>query len=284
MSYIICLTIYFAVCNIDASVAALTGFVSIWSLVAVAIDRFLVIKKSLPASHNIDKSTTCFILLGIWIFSVVGTILPFMGVGQYVLEGSNMSCTFDYFTRSYTNIIYNVFIQISFFGVPISLIIFCYVSIFVNVRSHERRYFTERKSIHFNEISMRRLRRSRNFERNELKTAKAAIILISVFCLSWMPYSVLSIVALCGNDEGISPIVVTIPVIFAKASTILNPVLYALVHRRFKSKLILFTRQYFGAHLYMAGSVDRHDQDDGQNCSKRSFIRYSRKNTLASDV
>jgi hypothetical protein len=232
-----------------------------------------------------DKSITYLILTVIWILCVSSSALPFMGIGRYVLEGSNMSCTFDYFTKTSNNIIYNVYIQITFFGIPLLCITICYLLIFLTVKKHERMYFSVRTGI--NEESFRRTRRSRKRERNELKTAKSGMILILVFCFSWMPYSILSLIALFGNNSWISPIIVTIPVILAKVSTILNPVLYAFVNKRFKSKLALMIYQYL-RKWRENDSQDTRDRNPSEGkfyfISMRSALRQSRRSSIETEV
>ena len=272
------------VCNIDASISALTGFVSIWSLAALAMDRCIVIRRNMPTAHSMNKSVTYLILLSIWIVCVASSAMPFLGFGRYVLEGSNMSCTFDYFTKTSINITYNLFIQIAFFGIPLMCITICYLLIFLNVKHHERTYFSVKTGIKMREESLRRMRKNRKHERNELKTAKSGIILILVFCLSWMPYSTLSLIALFGNNVWISPIIVTIPVILAKVSTILNPVLYAFVNNRFKSKLTLMIYQFLKKWNDNRTQDGRPLEENVCGVSLRTSLRQSGRNSNISEV
>lgn len=190
-----------------------------------------------------DRRTAYLVLSGCWIVSCLGAGFPLFGFGKYVLEGSETLCTFDFFTRSALNIAYNVVIQILFFVIPIIVIIVCYARIFVKVRSHEIKYFRQTGNCEFDEAMMRNIRKNRKKEKNELKTARAIIILIAVFCISWLPYSLISIISLYGDDSEITPMVVTIPPLIAKASTVFNPVLYAFVHERVKLKMMLFLKE-----------------------------------------
>lgn len=221
------------------------GFGAIWSLMALAIDRCVVISRSIPVRHSTDDVCAYFATVCIWLTALAFAVMPFVGFGQYVIEGSRVSCTFDYFSTSLSNILYNVLIQVLYFCVPITCMIICYGLIFLKVRIHERRYFSMRNGDNFDEASFRRIRRSRKMERNELKTAKASLILISVFCISWAPYSVVSWIGLSGDRHLLTPLVVVFPAVFAKISTVLNPLLYALLLRSFKVKLKLCCNQRF---------------------------------------
>ena len=181
----------------------------------------------------------------IWVLAGGGASAPIWGFGKYVQDGSRIVCSFDFFTRSTINIAYNITIQVLYFGIPVTVIVASYVIIFVKVRSHERKYFRQKTGGAFDEIVLRRMRKNRKHQKNELKTARAGIILVVVFCLSWLPYSIVSLVALYGDNSFITPLLVSIPAVFAKLSTILNPILYALVHKRFKRKISLFLQRYF---------------------------------------
>ena len=229
----------FSECFCSAFLAALMGFVSITSLTALAVNRSIVIRRRLPMTYPEDKYVICIVIMIIWVISGTGAALPFIGIGSYVLEGSRISCTFDYLTRSRSNIMYNITIQIVFFYIPLALITSAYVSIFQKVRAHEIQYFKCKTGRQFDEIALRRFRKSRKMEKNELKTAKSGLMLVIVFCISWLPYSVICLIALFGDNSNISPVLVTIPGKFAKLSTILNPLLYVFNQNSFKRKLML---------------------------------------------
>ncbi|XP_060606063.1 rhodopsin-like [Ruditapes philippinarum] len=124
-------------------------------------------------------------------------------------------------------------------------------------RQHEKIYFSVRESGQYDEVSFRRMRKSRTLERCELKTAKVALMLITVFCLAWTPYSVVSWIGLVGKREWLTPLMIAIPAMFAKILTVLNPILYALSLQSFKSKLKLCWKQYFKTETASFVSIDR---------------------------
>ncbi|XP_045214932.2 melanopsin-B-like [Mercenaria mercenaria] len=246
------------VCKINTFLGAFTGFLSIWSLVCLAFDRCIVISRSLPVRHSSDKAIATYIIISIWFCCLLAAAVPFFGYGRYVLEGQTTSCEKkDNFTVSFSNMFYNIMIQILFFFIPVCCITSCYICIFITVRNHETIYFKTRKSGQYNEVSFRRMRKSRKLEQNEMKTARAGIILISVFCLSWVPFSIVSWIGLFGNRDTLTPIAVALPSIFAKISTILNPLLYALLLPSFRAKLKFTCNNYFKPASLSYGSTER---------------------------
>lgn len=269
-----------SVCNFDTFFGAFTGFLSIWSLVCLAIDRCIVITRHIPVRYSSEKAIANFVVVGVWLLAMVGAGLPFIGYGQFVLKGTAMSCgDGDYFLKSFPNIFYNIMIQVVYFLIPITCIISCYAVIFVKVRNHERRYFDGRKGSESVD-AFRRICRSGTLERNELKTAKAGLILVAVFCFSWAPYSIVSWIGLYGNRKSLTPIAVALPAVFAKVSTILNPLLYALLLQSFKSKLALFCKKYFRLPLSSHISWERSQFNQTQGArSKYSDVTSHRRHS-----
>ncbi|XP_060592949.1 melanopsin-A-like [Ruditapes philippinarum] len=245
-------------CLINTFLGAFIGFLSIWSLVCLAFDRCIVITRTMPVRQYSNKSFSIYVIIGLWVFCLIAAAIPFSGYGRYVLEGQTTSCeSKDTFTLTFQNVFYNIMIQVLFFVVPVICITYCYFVIYMKVRNHEKTYFSTRKSGQFDEVSFRRMRKNRTLEKKEMKTARAGIILISVFCFSWTPFSVVSWIALFGNRDSLTPIAVALPSIFAKITTILNPLLYALLLPSFKSKLALFCKNHFHSPPSSFGSNER---------------------------
>jgi hypothetical protein len=72
--------------------------------------------------------------------------------------------------------------------------------------------------------------------KRELRVTKTVIICIGVFCLSWMPYTIIIIMAQMGADleSYTTPFTVSLPTLFTKISIILNPLIYTLVNSECK--------------------------------------------------
>ena len=62
----------------------------------------------------------------------------------------------------------------------------------------------------------------------EIDTAKTVLVVVGLFCLSWMPYAVISMIGVYGDQSLITPMASAIPGLFAKASTLYNPIIYAI--------------------------------------------------------
>ncbi|KAK3090801.1 hypothetical protein FSP39_014755 [Pinctada imbricata] len=222
-------------CMIYGFSGALTGFVSINTLTAIALERFFVIawKKTLPL-NRIPSRKIISISVSIWVYSSLWAIAPLFGWGSYILEGSLTSCTFDFFTRTTSNRSFVMCIFIFCFGLQCFVIIFSYTIIFVKVIRHERDGLYHNGGGHMVCIRVSNKIKSANIQ---IKIAKIVLLIIVVFCTSWMPYAIIALIGIYGNASVITPLTSTIPGILAKMSTAINPIIYALIHPKFRKKL-----------------------------------------------
>ena len=116
-------------CIVYGFMSGLSGTSSIMSLVAVAIERYLVISRPLNVTNKPTRGWAYVTCLLVWVYSAAFSVLPLFGVGKYVPEGYLTSCSFDYLSDDETT---RIFIVVFFFAawvVPLAVIIFCYVAI-----------------------------------------------------------------------------------------------------------------------------------------------------------
>lgn len=111
---------------------------SIVSLAAVATERFMAMMKPHKwRDISIKRKVICAIC--IWLYSFGVCCPPIFGVGKYVAGGFLTTCCFDYIDKSVNT---KVFIcYLFFFGlvVPMSVIIYTYVRIWMAVKANEKR-------------------------------------------------------------------------------------------------------------------------------------------------
>lgn len=223
-------------CHAYAFVGSVASFVSINTLAAIAVDRCLVIVKIMKL-HNRPSRTYFYMAIAIiWIYSVIWGAVPIVGWGKYILEGTNTSCTFDFLTRSVSNRLYVTTIFLAHFVVPVSIIICSYYLIFQTVSKH-RREFDKAARIFGEERVPFSVRKHYSGIKNELKTAKVSIIVILVFCVSWFPYATVALIGEFGDAILVTRLASGIPCLCAKFSTVVNPLIYALLHPKFRVRL-----------------------------------------------
>lgn len=205
------------------------------TLTAIALERCFVIVFGLPWFTKISSRTIWSVIGFVWIYSLSWSVPPLLGWGNYILEGSLTSCTFDFFTRSINNRSFVISILILCFFVQVFIIVISYISILIKVIRHEKKFKNMTES-----TFCLRYTKDRNNQKYEIKTAKISLCIITLFCGSWFPYAVICMVAMFGKAELILPLVSTIPGLCAKTATVINPFLYALLHPKFRCMLTRF--------------------------------------------
>nr|QKY89066.1 Rhabdomeric opsin [Chaetopleura apiculata] len=220
-----------AACELYGLVGGIFGLMSINTMAMIALDRYLVIARPLSVMRHMSHKRAFFMLMLVWIWSILWAIPPIFGWGAYIPEGFQISCSFDYLTRTDYFRAYIFCMYICSFVVPVLIIFFCYVLIVKAVADHEKEMASMAKKLDAKDI------RQGQDQRTELKTAKIAFYTITLFLLSWTPYAVIALIGEFGPAEYVTPYAASIPVIFAKTSAMYNPIVYALSHPKFREVL-----------------------------------------------
>ncbi|XP_032300415.1 melanopsin-like isoform X2 [Coturnix japonica] len=216
-------------CDLYAFCGALFGITSMMTLLAISIDRYLVITKPLRSIQWTSKKRTMQIIAAVWLYSLGWSVAPLLGWSSYVPEGLMISCTWDYVTYSPANRSYTMILCCCVFFIPLIIILHCYLFMFLAIRSTGRDVqklgSCSRKS--FLSQSMR----------NEWKLAKIAFVVIIVYVLSWSPYACVTLIAWAGRGNTLTPYSKSVPAVIAKASAIYNPIIYAIIHPRYRKTI-----------------------------------------------
>nr|XP_021331932.1 uncharacterized protein LOC563080 isoform X1 [Danio rerio] len=125
-------------CKIYAFCGALFGITSMINLLAISIDRYLVITKPLQTIQWNSKRRTGLAILCIWLYSLAWSLAPLIGWSSYIPEGLMTSCTWDYVSPSPANKSYTMMLCCFVFFIPLSIILYCYLFMFLSVRQASR--------------------------------------------------------------------------------------------------------------------------------------------------
>ncbi|XP_073696856.1 opsin 4xb isoform X2 [Garra rufa] len=216
-------------CKIYAFCGALFGITSMINLLAISIDRYLVITKPLQTIQYNSKRRTFLAILCIWLYSLAWSLAPLIGWSSYIPEGLMTSCTWDYVSPAPANKSYTMMLCCFVFFIPLAVILYCYLFMFLSVRkaSRDLERLSSQKSSFVKQQSMR----------SEWKLAKIAAVVIVVYVLSWSPYACVTLIAWAGHANILTPYSKTLPAVIAKSSAIYNPFIYAIIHTKYRATL-----------------------------------------------
>ncbi|XP_060064186.1 rhodopsin, GQ-coupled-like [Ylistrum balloti] len=224
-------------CQLYGFIGSLASLASITTLTLIAIERSIVIVHQLPWYKKTSVRTVLLFVVFSWLYSAFWSIAPLLGWGRYILEGSQASCTFDFISQQTRYRSFSISLMTGCFFIPLVIIFVCYISIFLKVALHEREIdqltMTHNSKLYFPNIS-----RERRKQKREFKTAKIAFGIILVFCFSWLPYAVFAMIGSFGGDlQLVTPLAVSVIGLCAKIATAVNPILYALIHPKYRGKV-----------------------------------------------
>lgn len=218
-------------CDIYAMVGSLCGCSSIWTMTAIAFDRYNVIVKGMAAKPLTIKKVLLEILL-IWLFALLWTIMPMIGWNRYVPEGNMTACGTDYLTKDWSSKSYILVYSIFVYYTPLLTIIYSYYFIVSAVAAHEKSMRKQAKK-----MNVQSLRSGDNQNISaEAKLAKVALMTISLWFLAWTPYLIINYTGIFGGSS-ISPLCTIWGSLFAKANVIYNPIVYGISHPKYRAAL-----------------------------------------------
>ncbi|KAG5281013.1 hypothetical protein AALO_G00066500 [Alosa alosa] len=174
-------------CKVYAFCGALFGITSMINLLAISIDRYLVITNPLQAMQWNSKRRTTLAIVLVWLYSLGWSLAPLVGWSSYIPEGMMTTCTWDYTTFSVGNRSYTMMLCCFVFFIPLGVILYCYLFMFFAIRNAGR--------------DLERLGKSsiqQQSMRNEWRLAKIAFVVIIVYVLSWSPYACVTLISWAG--------------------------------------------------------------------------------------
>lgn len=202
---------------------------SIVSLAAIALERYFVMVKPSSPFANLSYAKKFIIIALIWIYCFLVTLPPLVGLSRYVPAGYLITCCFDFITRDWETRLFILVLFVFGLTVPMIFIIFSYFRIWQlsNAQSN-----AQSKSNSADQTP-------RKIKGKDLRLAKVIIFLVAIFLIAWTPYSVIALLGQFGPSYGggLTPIMVMIPAIFAKSSTIYNPFIFGFRDSRFQRAL-----------------------------------------------
>lgn len=264
-------------CQVYGTLTGLCGLVTINSLTVIAVDRYCSIVMRVNSADPAPKWKTYKASLVIWTYALIWAISPALGWSRYQLEGVRTTCSFDYLTRDITTISFIVAIATCEFILPVFVIVLAYCKI-VTAMIVRRRNLSLSK--HGDNASLN-CRMQRYRVRAEIRTALIIMGLVCLFVVSWLPYTVTAMIGLFGNQELITPYLSAISGLIAKTSTVFNPIVYAIIHPKFKSKIksLLFRRDSLqtGRRSRMNSRLSSNKYSSSLSCPRQVEIVIDRQ-------
>ncbi|KAM4556764.1 opsin 7, group member a [Fundulus diaphanus] len=209
-------------CSLYAFCGMLFGLCSLTTLTLLSMVCF--VKVCCPLYGNRFKALHGQLLIACaWVYALLFACSPLAHWGEYGPEPYGTACCIDWSlsnklgtARSYTVALF-VFCYI----LPCCVIVASYTGILVTVQA-SRKTMEQHASRQMNMSSIQTI------------IIKLSVAVCIGFFAAWSPYAVVSMWAAFGEFENIPPLAFAMPAMFAKSSTIYNPIIYLMLRPNFR--------------------------------------------------
>ncbi|XP_052777205.1 visual pigment-like receptor peropsin [Mya arenaria] len=209
-------------CYWEGFIVYFLGLSQMYLIMAVSVDRYIVIAKPLLSS-KITKKVAVISMAVCFVVSLLWALMPFLGFSSYGLEAPGVFCGLHWEDQSFNNTSFIIAIFILCFFVPLGVMIYSYYHVFMTVRTVNKNMVWDMNS--------RMARKNLKLEKRMLKTC---VIMCGVFFAVWTPYAVVSMIQAFGDPDSIPLFVMELPSAAAKSQMVWNPIIYVATNKKFR--------------------------------------------------
>ena len=220
------------VCGITQMLTKFFSISIVLHLLLVSVDRHVAVIHAMRYSSLITKRRILSLILSAWLTAIFVALiqLSWIGLDMNVNEGTEEE-------TARIIIIYDIFCIVLFFLVPLITMIFCYITIFLVLRK-QLRVIEQNNTPSFR----------KHVQRSSARERRAAVIfaiMISIYIFCWLPYFLLGLQHLIGNDYFTLPISVEYILFYYPKflNSLLNPLLYVFCKHDFRQAFRVLRRK-----------------------------------------
>uniref|UniRef100_A0A3Q1CQD6 Rhodopsin n=1 Tax=Amphiprion ocellaris TaxID=80972 RepID=A0A3Q1CQD6_AMPOC len=198
------------------------GEIGLWSLVVLAIERYIVVCKPMTNFRFGEKHAIAGLALT-WVMALTCAAPPLLGWSRYIPEGMQCSCGIDYYTPKpeINNTSFVIYMFVLHFCIPLFIIFFCYSRLLCTVRA-----------------AAAQQQESETTQRAEREVTRMVIVMVISFLVCWVPYASVAWYIFANQGTEFGPVFMTAPAFFAKSAALYNPVIYILLNKQFRNCMI----------------------------------------------
>ncbi|XP_005153594.2 opsin-5-like [Melopsittacus undulatus] len=229
------------ICLFYAFCGVLFGICSLSTL--TLLSTVCCLKICFPAYGNRFKREHGQILIACaWTYAAVFASSPLAHWGEYGAEPYGTACCIDWHSANVNAMAmsYTLVLFVFCFVLPCGVIVTSYSLILVTVKE-SRKAVEQHVSVPARMSSVQTI------------TIKLSVAVCIGFFAAWSPYAIIAMWAVFGSIDKIPPLAFAVPAVFAKSSTLYNPVIYLLLKPNFRKTIAkdftvlqqLLTRSWF---------------------------------------
>ncbi|KAM9858159.1 adenosine receptor A2b-like [Aulostomus maculatus] len=211
---------------------------SIFSLLAIAIDRYIAIKLPLRYNSLVTGQRARGIIAICWVLSIIIGLTPMMGWHKQSQSANStcpphlMRCLFEEVVVMDYMVYFNFFACVM---IPLLMMLAIYLCIFMAAR-HQLKLM-EVKAIHGE--------KSGSTLQKEVQAAKSLAIIVGLFAVCWLPLHIINCFTLfCPTCDRPPLWIMYVAIILSHANSVVNPFIYAYRIREFRQTFRKIIRRH----------------------------------------
>ncbi|MBN3304919.1 OPN5 protein, partial [Amia calva] len=211
--------LYYAFCGVLFGLCSLTNL--------TALSSVCCLKVCYPTYGNkFSSSHACLMVVGVWCYASIFAFAPLAKWGHYSPEPYGTACCIDWHApnEELSAMTYIIFLFAFCYVLPCTIIFMSYTFILLTVRG-------SRQAVQQHVSPQNKTSKAHNL------IIKLSIAVCIGFLTAWSPYAVVAMWAAFGESQLVPPMAFALSAIFAKSSTIYNPVVYLLFKPNFRKYL-----------------------------------------------
>lgn len=219
-------------CPVISYVQALSVFISAYTMVAISIDKYMLIMW--PLKPRISKRAATFAILVIWVIAGL-TVLPTAAFAKLVQPEEYRVCDKYICQENYEDVgieygkLYSEILMFLQYVLPFGVLLFTYTSIAIVIWCHRIPGEAENS-------------RDRRIARSKRKMVKMMVTVVFVFTLCWLPFNILMIFIESVSDRVLEFLYFPFHSL-AMSHACYNPIIYCYMNSRFREGLVLLVRK-----------------------------------------
>uniref|UniRef100_A0A8B9PS62 G-protein coupled receptors family 1 profile domain-containing protein n=1 Tax=Apteryx owenii TaxID=8824 RepID=A0A8B9PS62_APTOW len=165
-----------------------------------------------------------------WTYAEIFACFPLAHWGEYGTEPYGTAYCIDWHSTNVNVVLmsYTIVLFVFCFVLPCGVIITSYSLILITVKE-------SRKAVEQHVSSPTRMS---NVQTITVKVFESYIAVCIGFFAAWSPYAIIAMWAAFGSIDKIPPLAFAVPAVFAKSSTLHNPVIYLLLRSNFRNTIV----------------------------------------------
>ena len=230
---------YPSICGTIGALCIISCACSIWSIAAISLNRYTAICHRLIYHRIYNRKTVPFIIASLWIFCFVLDLPNFIGWGRHAFDTKALYCAYDY-TANYGYTLYLITLG---FCLPMTLVSYCYLRIFLFARRSKRR--------------LRNLSKADRHVHSHIKTTDIRLLksigsIWIMFMMMWTPYAIIVMFDFSGSWP---QWFFVLSIALAHTNSSINSVLYAATNKNFREGYILLIRRMCNQQYHFEDST-----------------------------